>query len=77
MILEGANAVKIVRKMMGKTDPLEAEPGTIRGDFGQFIGKNIVHGSDSKKTAEFEIDLWFDKNEICDYTRIDKDWLIE
>ena len=77
MVLEGINAIDMVRKMMGKTNPQDAEPGTIRGDYGQFIGRNIVHGSDSKETAEFEINLWFDKKEICDYTRIDEEWLTE
>lgn len=77
MVLEGINAIDMVRKMMGKTNPQDAEPGTIRGDYGQFIGRNIVHGSDSKETAEFEINLWFDKKEICEYTRIDEEWLTE
>jgi nucleoside-diphosphate kinase len=77
IILEGHNAIEMVRKMMGKTDPQKAELGTIRGDFGQFIGRNIIHGSDGIDTAEFEINLWFKKNEISNYKRIDEDWLIE
>ena len=77
MVLEGVNVIETVRKMMGKTDPQEAKPGTIRGDYGQFIGRNIIHGSDSKETAEFEIKLWFNKEELCDYTRIDEEWLTE
>jgi nucleoside-diphosphate kinase len=77
IILEGHNAIEMVRKMMGKTDPQKAELGTIRGDFGQFIGRNIIHGSDGIDTAEFEINLWFKKNEISKYKRIDEDWLIE
>ena len=77
MILEGINAIEMVRSMMGATDPQKAEKGTIRGDFGQFIGRNIVHGSDSAKTAEFEINLWFKPEEIADYKRIDEDWLTE
>ena len=77
MVLEGINAIDMARNMMGKTDPQKAEIGTIRGDFGQFIGRNIVHGSDSKKTAEFEINLWFKPEEIADYTRIDEKWLSE
>ncbi|HHH80014.1 MAG TPA: nucleoside-diphosphate kinase [Thermoplasmatales archaeon] len=77
IVLEGTNVINMVRKMMGKTDPQEAEPGTIRGDYGQFIGRNIIHGSDSKETAEFEIKLWFNKEELCDYTRIDEEWLTE
>ena len=77
MVLEGENAIEIVRKMMGKTNPSEAASGTIRGDFGQFIGRNIVHGSDGKNTAEFEINLWFSKEELASYTRIDETWLTE
>lgn len=77
MVLEGENVIEIVRGMMGKTNPSEASPGTIRGDFGQFIGRNIVHGSDGKDTAEFEINLWFSKEELTSYTRIDEPWLTE
>lgn len=77
MVLEGFNAIEMVRGMMGKTDPQKAELGTIRGDYGQFIGRNIVHGSDSKETAEFEINLWFTPKEIAKYIRIDEEWLSE
>jgi len=77
MVLEGNNAIEMVRSMMGKTDPQQAAMGTIRGDYGQFIGRNIVHGSDSKETAEFEINLWFKPKEIADYKRIDEEWLTE
>lgn len=77
MVLEGNNVIETVRNMMGKTDPQQAAPGTIRGDFAQFIGRNIIHGSDSQETAEFEINLWFKKEEICEYERIDEKWLVE
>jgi len=77
MVLEGNNAIDMVRGMMGKTDPQQAAMGTIRGDYGQFIGRNIVHGSDSKENAEFEINLWFKPKEIADYKRIDEEWLTE
>jgi len=77
MVLEGNNAIEMVRGMMGKTDPQQAAMGTIRGDYGQFIGRNIVHGSDSKENAEFEINLWFKPKEIADYKRIDEEWLTE
>jgi nucleoside-diphosphate kinase len=77
MVLEGEDVITIVRNMMGKTNPAEAKPGTIRGDYGQFIGRNIVHGSDGKDTAEFEINLWFDKEELATYSRIDEPWLTE
>ena len=77
MVLEGVNVIEMVRRMMGATDPQKAEVGTIRGDFGQFIGRNIIHGSDSSETAEFEINLWFKPGEIVGYKRIDEDWLSE
>ena len=77
MIIEGNNAIEMVRGMMGATDPQKADVGTIRGDFGQFIGKNIVHGSDGPDTAEFEMNLWFKPEEIANYTRIDEEWLSE
>ena len=77
MVLEGVNAIEMVRGMMGKTNPQEAPLGTIRGDFGQFIGRNIIHGSDGKETAEFEINLWFKPEEISKYTKIDETWLTE
>lgn len=77
MVLEGNNVIQTVRIMMGKTNPIEAQPGTIRGDYGQFIGRNIVHSSDGPDTAKFEIDLWFRKEEIAEYTRIDEEWLNE
>ena len=77
LVLEGKNAIEMVRGMMGKTNPQGAAMGTIRGDYGQFIGRNIVHGSDGPDTAEFEINLWFKPKEISSYTRIDEEWLTE
>jgi nucleoside-diphosphate kinase len=67
----------MVRNMMGKTNPQEAQMGSIRGDYGQFIGRNIVHGSDGPDTAKFEINLWFTPEEISNYKRIDEVWLTE
>ena len=77
MVLEGENAVAVVRKMMGKTNSAEAETGTIRGDFGLVIGRNIVHGSDSAASAAREIALFFEPEELQDYARIDEAWLYE
>lgn len=77
MVLEGNNAIEMVRGMMGKTNPQEAAMGTIRGDYGQFIGRNIVHGSDGSDTAKFEINLWFKAEELSNYTKIDETWLEE
>lgn len=66
MVLQGENAIAGVRKFMGKTDPNEAEIGSIRGDFAQVMRYNTVHGSDSKESAEREINLYFTPEEICD-----------
>jgi len=77
MVLEGVNVIEMVRGMTGATDPQKAAMGTIRGDYGQFIGRNIIHASDGKDTARFEIDLWFTPKEIANYTRIDEVWLTE
>ena len=67
IVFEGEGAVKVVRKAMGTTDPAQAEAGTIRGDFGLDIERNTVHGSDSVKTAEEEIKLFFSGDEIFSY----------
>lgn len=64
MVLEGPNAVPLVRTMMGALDPLQAQPGTIRGDFTCDKQMNIIHGSDSAETAAEEIALWFSPEEI-------------
>jgi nucleoside-diphosphate kinase len=64
MVVEGENAIKAVRTMMGATNPLEAAPGTIRGDYALNISNNIVHGSDSLTSAEREIGIFFKGNEI-------------
>ena len=77
LVLEGINVIEMVRGMTGATDPQKAAPGTIRGDYGEFIGRNIIHASDAKQTAEFEIGLWFTPKEIAEYTRIDELWLTE
>lgn len=64
IVLFGKNAVKIVRLMIGPTNPADAAPGTIRGDFGLSIEKNIIHGSDSVSSAEREIEIFFNKKEL-------------
>jgi len=64
MVVAGENAIKAVRAMMGATNPLEAAPGTIRGDYALNIGNNIVHGSDSPESAAREISIFFDSSEI-------------
>jgi len=77
MVVEGKNAVKVVRKLVGATNPSEAEPGTIRGDFGLDLGRNVVHASDSTASAEREIGLFFRKEEILDYRRESDVWIYE
>ncbi|MGQ9601384.1 MAG: nucleoside-diphosphate kinase [Candidatus Bipolaricaulia bacterium] len=67
MVVEGEEAIKAVRKMMGATNPFEAEPGTIRGDFGLDLTKNLIHGSDSVETAAREIALFFRDEELLNY----------
>ncbi len=64
VVFEGKGAVALIREAMGATDPAKAEAGTIRGDFGLDIERNTVHGSDSVKTAEEEIKLFFAEDEI-------------
>ncbi len=59
MVLSGENAIAVVRKLNGATNPVEAEPGTIRGDYALTIDENIVHASDAAETALREIKLWF------------------
>ena len=78
MVWEGQDAVAQVRTMMGETDPAESAPGTIRGDFGLDLGRNVIHGSDTEEgSAEREIGLFFDDDELHDYDRIDEAWLYE
>jgi nucleoside-diphosphate kinase len=75
MIAEGPKAVSVLRKMMGKTFGFEAEPGTIRGDFGVSTQFNLIHGSDSEDTAKREISLFFKESEILSYDMPDQQYL--
>ena len=77
MVLEGDNAIEQVRTMMGATDPQKSPPGSIRGDLGMILSKNVVHGSDKPESAEREIGLFFEDNELMDYKKTDEDWLNE
>jgi len=67
MVWEGLEAVRTARNIMGQTNPLEAAPGTLRGDYGLFLGNNIVHGSDSPESAAREIGLFFTPEELLEY----------
>jgi nucleoside-diphosphate kinase len=64
MVIEGSDAVEGCRATIGATNPIKATPGTIRGDYGQTIGRNLVHGSDSPASAAREIAIWFDDKEL-------------
>ena len=77
MVVEGENAVELVRNTMGATDPAQAAPGTIRGDLATSIGQNLIHGSDSAESAQMEIDLFFDPSEILSYDREVDRWITE
>jgi len=75
MVWEGENVIKTARQMMGATNPTEAAAGTIRGDFGLTVGKNVIHGSDSLESAEREINLFFKENELVSYLKQDSKWI--
>lgn len=77
MVVEGKNSVSAIRTMMGKTNPLEAAPGTIRGDYAIEIGRNVIHGSDAVESAEREISIYFSQEEINKYQRCDEGLLYE
>jgi nucleoside-diphosphate kinase len=74
-VFEGPNAVEVVRRVMGATDPQQAEPGTIRGDFGLYIQSNLIHGSDSQEAAQREIALFFDERDILSWERSIDPWV--
>ena len=76
-VLEGKAAVNVNRTIMGVTDPVENDVGTIRGDFGLDIGRNVIHGSDSLESADREISLFFNDEELVKYTRLIEQWLYE
>ena len=75
MVVAGPRAISVCRKLMGATFGFDAEPGSIRGDFGASKTYNLVHGSDGPETAAFEIDLYFAPDEIHDTPRTDDSWI--
>ncbi len=77
MVLEGPNAVELVRTTMGATNPIDAQPGTIRGDLAIDIGRNLIHGSDSTESAATEIQLFFNATEITSYDKDVQPWITE
>jgi nucleoside-diphosphate kinase len=75
IVLEGREAVKVVRGLMGPTDGTEAAPGTVRGDFALSKQNNLIHGSDAPENAAVEIELWFKPEELVSYEPVDSRWI--
>ena len=75
LALNGENAIQKTRTMMGSTNPLESSPGTIRGDFGLSLEKNVIHGSANENDALREIKLYFSEEEIINYDRSEDNWV--
>ena len=74
MVWQGENIIATARQMMGSTNPSDALPGTIRGDYGLIVGKNVIHGSDSLVSAKREIGLFFKPDELAEYTKLINEW---
>jgi len=74
MVWEGSNAIQAVRQTVGATNPIEALPGTIRHDLSIITSRNLIHASDSVQTAEKEIAMWFDEDQIFPWSRLHEDW---
>ncbi|MEL6401475.1 MAG: nucleoside-diphosphate kinase [Cyanobacteria bacterium J06626_4] len=77
MVWEGDSVVASGRTLIGATNPISSAPGTIRGDFGITIGRNLIHGSDAIETAQQEIKLWFQEDELTSWEPSTKGWLYE
>ncbi len=75
MVVEGDDAVKVMRKLIGATNAKEAEPGTMRGDFALSNQKNAVHASDSAVNAEYEMNIFFAPEDVLSYKRADESWV--
>ena len=77
MVIEGDDVISLIRKMVGATNPQEADLGTIRGDFSIVTGRNIIHASDAPESAKREISLFFNEDELVDYDMVDNNWIYE
>ncbi|MHA1504466.1 MAG: nucleoside-diphosphate kinase [Candidatus Heimdallarchaeota archaeon] len=77
MVVEGKDAVQRVRKLVGATKPMEAEAGTIRGDFSMEIGRNVIHAGDSPENAKIEYSIYFKEAEIISNEIPDEEWIYE
>ncbi|MDQ3855239.1 MAG: nucleoside-diphosphate kinase [Chloroflexota bacterium] len=76
-IFEGPNAVTLVRRAMGATNPVDSPPGSIRGDLAVDLGRNVIHGSDSAESAAREISIFFSDSDIVEYGRDVQPWIVE
>ena len=77
MVWQGEGVIASARKIIGATNPLNAEPGTIRGDFGISVGRTLIHGSDGPDTAKDEVSLWFSDAELANWTPAITPWVVE
>eukprot|EP00693_Jakoba_libera_P000932 EC689500.1.p2 GENE.EC689500.1~~EC689500.1.p2 ORF type:complete len:78 (-),score=25.41 EC689500.1:290-523(-) len=77
MVWEGKDVISTGRKLIGATNPLQSEPGTIRGDYCIELGRNIIHGSDCEEAAQAEIALWFSPAELNSWTPANSGWIYE
>ena len=77
LALEGPSAISTTRKIMGVTDPADAAPGSIRGDLGIDMGRNLIHGSANAEEAAREVALFFDDTELISYDRATQPWIVE
>jgi nucleoside-diphosphate kinase len=75
LVLQGPGVIAMARKLMGQTFGCDADPGTIRGDFGGSRGFNLIHGSDSPEAAQQEISLYFQPDDLVDYELANQHWL--
>ncbi len=75
MVWQGENVILTARQMMGATNPKDAATGTIRGDYGLVVNKNVIHGSDSVESAEREIGLFFKTEELVEYSKVINNWI--
>ena len=76
-VVTGNNVVQIVRTMLGATNPVQAAPGTIRGDFALEVGRNLMHASDSPENGENEVNLFFEEDELIELSRSIDPWIYE
>ncbi|KAG7459797.1 hypothetical protein MATL_G00214470 [Megalops atlanticus] len=77
MVWQGLDVVKTARRMLGETNPADSLPGTIRGDFCVEVGRNVIHGSDSVESAQREISLWFQQQELMCWDDSNHHWVYE